>query len=484
MTDTPSAGPLRDMVRSVDNARRAAGWGGKALLVCFMALLMAIPGLFVFSLVSERTHRADGVTAEVSALQGGPQRVLGPILVVPFETRNKKGDAEEGWYVVSPEIGTARGEVKTRSLHRGIFDVPVYDATVDMEARFSPPAEPANLPAAARIDWSRARIVVGFSDLRGAKDDVVAVLRDAKGETRLAFAPASGMALGNPQDEVDLSSPAATGGSGNRFGFVEAPGAAIVDAGAGGTLQMRLHFSGAKRLSLMPFAKSTRFEMHGDWASPSFDGAFLPATRHIASGRFDAAWSVPFIARGLADRGDTGAISVSALAAKDLGVTFARANNPYENVSRALKYAVMFTGLVFLTFFVFEALSGKRVHPAQYLLIGLAQTVFYLLLLSLSEYVGFDVAFACAAGATVALIGFYAGWAFGSVNYRMRALLIFSAVYGLIYLLMRLEDFALLAGSIASFLGLSTAMYLTRNLEWYAGRPSPVAVTAPGADHG
>jgi inner membrane protein len=137
---------------------------------------------------------------------------------------------------------------------------------------------------------------------------------------------------------------------------------------------------------------------------------------------------------------------------------------------------------VFLTFFVFEALSGRRLHPAQYLMIGFAQMVFYLLLLSLSEYVGFDWAFAGAAVATVGLIGLYAGAAFRSRVYQVQALLIFSVVYGLIYLLMRLDDFALLAGSIASFVGLSLAMYLTRNIDWYGGKaeaPTPEPTPAP-----
>jgi inner membrane protein len=138
---------------------------------------------------------------------------------------------------------------------------------------------------------------------------------------------------------------------------------------------------------------------------------------------------------------------------------------------------------VFLTFFVFEALSGQRVHPAQYLLVGSAQMVFYLLLLSVSEYLGFDWAFAAAAVPTVLLMGLYAGAAFRSRARGLQALAVFSAVYGLIYLLMRLQDFALLAGSLASFLGLAGAMYLTRNLDWYGGRPAPPA-TAPAGSTG
>ena len=141
---------------------------------------------------------------------------------------------------------------------------------------------------------------------------------------------------------------------------------------------------------------------------------------------------------------------------------------------------LVLVGLVFLTFFVFEALSGQRVHPAQYLFVGSAQMVFYLLLLSLSEQVGFDWAFAAAATATVLLMGLYAGAAFKSRARGAPALVVFTAVYGLIYLLMRLEDFALLAGSIASFLGLAGAMYLTRNLDWYGGKPAAKAPAAAG----
>jgi inner membrane protein len=222
----------------------------------------------------------------------------------------------------------------------------------------------------------------------------------------------------------------------------------------------------------MPFAKSTTVRVSGDWPAPSFDGGYLPDQPRLGRSGFSAAWSVPFIARGLADHATSEALSLEQLGGKDLGVSLVPASNPYQTVSRSLKYAVMFVGLVFLTFFVFEALSGQRVHPAQYLLVGSAQMVFYLLLLSLSEYVGFDWAFAAAASATVLLLGLYAGAAFRSRARGVQALVVFAAVYGLIYLLMRLEDFALLAGSLASFLGLAGAMYLTRNLDWYGGKPA------------
>lgn len=430
------------------------GWGGKALLVCLLAGLMMIPAMFVFALVNERSHRSDAVVAEVSALQGGAQAVLGPLLVAPYALApDEKGQRATGWYVVSPETGSVKLNVKASVKRRGIFEVPVYRADTALEASFAPAPQTLNLPAGAVIDWSRAQIVVGFSDLRGAKSDVVAIVATPSGTTQLSLAPASGIVLG---------------GERQAFGLVAAPAAALA---GGGRVQAALSFTGAQRLSVLPFAKSTHVEAAGDWSAPSFDGGFSADSRSFNARGFKAAWTVPFIARGLSAHGDAADISLAAMSQKDLGVTLAQASNPYQAVTRSLKFAILFIGLVFLTFFVFEAMSGRRLHPAQYLMVGLAQLLFYLLLLSLAEYIGFDLGFLSAAVATVGLIGLYAGAAFKGGRYAVQALVVFSLLYGLIYLLMRLEDFALLAGSLASFIALAAVMWLTRKLDWYGARP-------------
>src|ERR1019366_5729058 len=140
----------------------------------------------------------------------------------------------------------------------------------------------------------------------------------------------------------------------------------------------------------------------------------------------------------------------------------------YQSVTRSLKYALLFIGLVFLSYFLFEVSTGKRVHPAQYMLVGVAQIVFYLLLLSIAEHTGFDAAFAIAAIATVALISTYAGWVFESRKYGLRAFVIFALLYGLIYLLLGLDDQALLVGAVASFVAIAAVMYFTRRMDWYS----------------
>jgi inner membrane protein len=155
----------------------------------------------------------------------------------------------------------------------------------------------------------------------------------------------------------------------------------------------------------------------------------------------------------------------------ELGVSFVEVADPYQSVSRALKYVPLFLGLVFLSYFVFEATTGNRIHPAQYILVGVAQLIFYLLLLSLAERIGFDFGFLIAAVATVGLLAANAGWIFASRTQGARALAIFSLVYGLIYMLLRLEDNALLVGAIASFIAVAAVMYFTRKIDWYSALP-------------
>ena len=211
--------------------------------------------------------------------------------------------------------------------------------------------------------------------------------------------------------------------------------------------------------------------MEGDWPNPSFDGGFLPVNRTISRQGFSAEWTVPFIARGVRAEGRSNMIA--GLDAKALGVSFVELADPYQSVNRALKYAILFLGLLFLSYFVFEVTTGKRVHPAQYIMVGMAQIIFYLLLLSFAERIGFDWGFLISGAATVILLSANAGWIFSSRVQGFRALVCFSLLYALIYLLLRLEDNALLVGAIASFLAVAAAMYFTRGIDWYGSLPAP-----------
>jgi len=184
------------------------------------------------------------------------------------------------------------------------------------------------------------------------------------------------------------------------------------------------------------------------------------------------------LARGVRAEGPSDAMT--GLDATALGISFIEVADPYQSVNRSLKYAVLFLGLVFLSYFIFEATTGKRVHPAQYILVGIAQIIFYLLLLSFAERIGFDYGFMLAGAATVILLSANAGWVFSSRLQAVRAFVIFALLYTLIYLLLTLEDNALLVGAIASFLAVAAAMYFTRRIDWYSSLPGTGAAEQTG----
>jgi inner membrane protein len=159
-----------------------------------------------------------------------------------------------------------------------------------------------------------------------------------------------------------------------------------------------------------------------------------------------------------------------------MAVSFVSSDNIYQGVTRAVRYGIMFIGIVFLATLIFEAVSGRKAHPAQYILVGLAQCVFYLLLLSMTEIIGFGIAFAIAAAATVALLAYYAGASFQSGAVGARAFVGLAALYGAMYVLMTLEDFALFAGSVVAFAVIAATMIATRRIDWY-GRGAPASAS-------
>ncbi len=448
--------------------------GRKFLLLCFLTIVMSLCALFVNSLADERAARSVEVLREISGHVGGPQSFLGPTLLIPYTAppvpvvSNGATAAialarRRGVYVVFPVSASAMVTSRTEERRRSLFRVPVFHADVQMQASFDLTGVPRALPSEAVLDWAGAEIVVGASDLRGALSDVT--LTTATGVRTLATAVTMpNLLLGQEGTKQSLAL-LGTGIAGDAH-----PGATF-------DVTARLRFSGAQRIAVLPYGSSTRVEVHGDWPSPGFDGGALPATRNVAANGFDAAWSIPSIARGVRSEGDADAMTGLDKAA--VGVSFIEVADPYQSVSRSLKYAPLFLGLVFLTYFVFEVTTGKRLHPAQYLLVGLAQLIFYLLLLSIAERIGFDFGFLLAGAASVALLAVNAGWVFQSSLQRLRAGAIFSVLYGMIYLLLRLEDNALIVGAIGSFVVLSAAMYLTRSLDWYGAGPKafPSAAT-------
>jgi inner membrane protein len=449
------AAQLRTLSRSM---------GLKLLLVSGLALLMLIPSLFVSSIVEERTNRAKGVIQEIGGRAGGQQTFLGPTLSIPYNipSLHKGASPTPGTYVVFPAKGDAVVRVRTQERHRSLFKVPVYQADLKFDATFDLTGVPSAAPAGAELDWTRAEIVIGVSDVRGALADGTLTA----GDKTTTFVPAENS--GNQSPRLSLA-------------YFGAKVPSLIQPNTTFNATVNLRFSGAQRLAILAYGKSTHLTAEGDWPSPGFDGGFLPVKRTVSAQGFTSEWSVPFIARGIPAEGTNTAVST--LDQTAMGISFVEMADPYQSVSRSLKYALLFIGLLFLSYFIFEVTAGKRVHPAQYVLVGIAHTIFYLLLLSLAERIGFDWGFLVAGAATVFLLSANAEWIFASRVQGLRALFVFSLLYFFIYLLLRLEDNALLVGAVASFLAVAAVMYFTRNIDWYssisAGGAGPSAAVEP-----
>lgn len=445
----------------VQDRIRSRSMGLKLFIVCALAMVMTIPALFVDDLVDERMHRSNDVVKEISSHSGGQQTFLGPTLAIPYSVRAASAEAPKrhGVYLVFPSQASATVKARTEERRRSLFKVPVFQADLNFNASFDLSGVPSVAGPNVEFDWDHAEFIVGVSDARGAVSDGSVT---AGGRT-ITLAPAivaQNLSLGpdlTQQMKLTLFGARAMGVQPNTQFNATAT----------------LRFSGAQRIAILAYGKSTHVSLQGDWPNPSFDGGFLPVSRSVSPSGFNAEWSVPFIARGVRAEGTSDGIT--GLEATALGVSFIEVADPYQSVTRALKFILLFNGLIFLSYFVFEVTTSKRVHPAQYALVGVAQTIFYLLLLSLAERIGFDFGFLIAGAATVILLSTNAGWIFASRVQAVRALAVFTVLYALIYMLLRLEDNALLVGAVASFAAVAVAMYLTRSIDWYGSLPDAAA---------
>jgi inner membrane protein len=233
-----------------------------------------------------------------------------------------------------------------------------------------------------------------------------------------------------------------------------------------------LTLAGTERFAVLPFARETNLHLASVWRDPGFDGAFLPVKRRVDVGGFEADWKVLDLNRSFAQRWREADMVQNAILASSFGITLTQPAGSYQQNVRAGKYGVLFIALTFVAFFLFEVLRGLRVHPVQYLLVGLALSTFYVVLLALSEQIGFAPAYALAAACVVAMIGGYAGVVLAArrAGFVLGALV--AVIYGLLYGLVVSEDYALLMGSLALLAAVAALMYLTRRVDWYALAPA------------
>jgi inner membrane protein len=417
----------------------------------FLSLL--IPLTMMQAVVSERSSRRNEVVADVSGDWGGAQIVGGPVLIVPY--RHSWTDSygrlqkQTAYYVSLPEALEITGTVDNGERTRPPFRVIVYTAHLKMRGRFARPDLTKARPAAEEVLWDQATVSVGISDPKG-----IARLIDLNWN-------------GRPEPFVP-----GVGRAGLFSAGVQAPAPGLSAAAAPLAFELELDLRGTAELRFIPGGNETVVQLTSPWPHPSYVGSPRPEPHRESVNGFEATWRVPYFGRGFPTAWNDGDghedERLRALAAASaFGVGLIQPVDIYRQTERAVKYAALFIVLTFVIAFIWEITGGVLVHPIQYLFVGFTMCVFYLLLLSLAEHAGFDVAYTLAAAATVGLLAWYWRWVLGGGRPGVLMGAELTVLYGYLYLLLRLEDYALLAGSIGLFAMLALVMFLTRRVNWY-----------------
>lgn len=428
----------------------------KLVTICGLILVLLIPASMVKSLIWERDNRKQGVINEINHKWGEAQTLIGPLLSVPYlvhlEDQKGKATTVTRYFHLLPDHIDIKSRITPEVRYRGIYEAVLYNTTLAIDGSFPPVPvndlriEPEN------IVWSGAFISVGISDMRGIKERIHATFDGQP----LAMEP------GIETPDVIQSGVSA--------------GIHIDAAKKTHAFRFDINLNGSEQIHFSPVGKVTTVSARSEWSDPSFGGAFLPIERSVTEEGFTAKWKILHLNRNYpqAWKGTGHDLSRSTF-----GVTLFSPVDIYQKSMRTAKYALMFIVFTFMAFYISEVMNKLRVHPVQYLLIGLGIIIFYTLLLSISEQINFGAAYLISAGAVISLI---TGYASSILKNRYVTLMvggILVILYTYLYILLQLEDYALLMGSVGLFGVLGTIMYLTRKVDWYAMQPEPAKAAPP-----
>lgn len=428
----------------------------KVLGIALLALLMMIPLSQSDGLVRERQAMRDAAAVRVADGWGGPQTLGGLVLGVPTrdEVRDRDGKLvgmrDSTAIVLADELVTV-ADLAVGERRFGMYSVPVYTGEVTIHGRILP-ADVRRFADASTARWdpAKAELRLLVADTRGLQG-ITALTVDGRTATL-----ASSTARMGPYTVLATPLP------------IDPSRDVPVD------VAITLRIAGTESFSVLPLARSNDVRIRSPWADPSFTGALLPARRSVTAKGFDAAWQVLDLNRAYGQQWDAADGDVARrLEPSAFGVKLYQPGGVYQQNDRAGKYALLFIALTFVAFFLFEVLKGLRLHPVQYLLIGAAMTSFYVLLLALSEQIGFGPAYAVAAATVVLIVG---GYAMAVLRARGAGCVlggVLALVYAILYGLIGAEQYALLIGSVVLVAVVALLMYLTRRIDWYAhGVPS------------
>jgi inner membrane protein len=435
----------------------------KAIVIGVLILLMLIPLTFVKGAIKGRLVYKEEAASKIINSWGGEIAIAAPILNIPYPQKHVNEKKEVSYSTQYAKFAPKDLDVKvnmvSQSRYIGIFEVPVFTAQVTMKGSFDKIS--SDLSA---MKLNESFVTLEINNLKGISTPIFTW----KGKN-YDFAPSvynSSLKLRVPYTyEYSPRSSYAKYYRDDVVNDLKSLSSKIDFNNDTSEFAISFNIKGSKSISFVPLAKENLYQIYSTWKNPNFSGNFIPDTKTINSEGFDAKWNINYMASGIPARLDNADLS-SALFTTSLLIPV----DNYRAAERATKYGILFIILTFLAFFVFEITSKKPIHPFQYLLAGLAMAIFYILLVSISEFVSFCWAYLIAAAAVVSMITAYLKFSVLK-NIALKHTLVIaaalSALYGYLYILLQLQDMALIFGSIGLFIGLAIVMYATRNIAWY-----------------
>ena len=416
----------------------------KGIITGVLILVMLIPTFFINNLITERQTLQQEVVKEVSSKWANAQTVTAPFITVPYSelitnSEGKSENVKRNLIIIADKLET-KGNIFPEVRKRSIYKVLLYRSELKFAGNFK-----ANWPKdinTANVDFANAKICFALSDYKGIEDEMMINFNNQK------IALSQGLPVSD-FGEIGVSAPIVL---------------TAENLNAGVNFDMQVKIKGSEQLHFLPLASSSKYNVISNWKNPSFDGSSLPYEHNVNDSGFTALWNFSSVNLPFGSVTREKAIKINDTA---FGVTLVQPADQYSKTTRSVKYAILLIGLSFALFFIVELLQKKPLHPVQYVLVGLALVIFYTLLLSIGEYIVFDFAYLTAALATISLITLYAKSHFDSWKSASIFAALLSCLYAFVFILIRLEDAALLVGSIGLFIILALVMYSSRKINWY-----------------
>ena len=417
-------------------------------MIVVLILLLLIPAYMVQNLIHERTMRQNEAIEEVSSKHADDQSISGPILTIPFirKRQDDNGDGthreikERFLYHILPEELKIDGEIIPETRKRGIFEVVLYGSKMNFSGFFDSYDFENNGLNEENLLLDKAFVTLGVSDLKGVTDQVDFTL----GDSSVMFSPGV------------ISKDIVSSGLHVRYPLSEIP--EKLD------FNFDISLNGSETMMFTPIGKVTTVDITSPWSEPSFDGSFLPDSRKVDKDGFVANWKVLHLNRNYPQ---TWVGNKNTLHGSRFGVNLRLPIDVYQKSMRVAKYAILFIVLTYLVFFFVEILNKILIHPIQYILVGIALVLFYVLMLAFSEQIYFDYAYILAALMTISLVFLYCRSILKSWGLAAMTASILLILYGFIFIIIQMQDLALLFGSLGIFLILAVTMYFSRKIDWF-----------------